>query len=219
VHQFYDKEFCALIIFVPDEFIINTIQHCNLSLGTIKNSSPSDSIIPIESDAVLTAYFQSVFSYFGQEQKPPAALLELKFKELILYILSSEKNRRLAAYLLSLCEKNKACIKEIMERNFIYNIKLEEFARLTGRSLASFKRDFTAIYKTTPGRWLVQKKLEHAKHLLKISDKNINEISFDAGFESPSHFIRLFKQHHQVTPLQYKKNIQVNVTTYPALHK
>jgi transcriptional regulator GlxA family with amidase domain len=51
-------------------------------------------------------------------------------------------------------------MKEIMERNFIYNMKLEEFAKPAGRSLASFKRDFTAIYKTTPGRWLKRKKLD-----------------------------------------------------------
>jgi len=208
VRQFYDKEFCALIIFIPDQFIIDTIQHSDLSLTPIKRTPPSDSVIPIESDQVLSAYFQSVFSYFGQEQKPPSALLELKFKELIIYILSSEKNKKLSGYLLSLCEKNKACIKEIMERNFLYNMKMEEFAELTGRSLASFKRDFIAVFKTTPGRWLMQRKLECAKHLLEISDKNINELSFDTGFESPSHFIRSFRQHYQVTPLQYKKRLQ-----------
>jgi AraC-like DNA-binding protein len=214
VHQFYDKEFCALIIFVPDEFIVDTIQHCNLSLASIKTDLLSDSVILIEPAPVLTAYFQSVFSYFGQDQKPPAALLELKFKELILYILSSGKNKTLAGYFLSLCEKNKACMKEIMERNFIYNMKLEEFAKLAGRSLASFKRDFIAIYKTTPGRWLKRKKLEHARQLLEITDKNINELSFDAGFESPSHFIRSFKQYYKVTPHQYKKQVQKKETTH-----
>lgn len=210
VHQFYDKGFCALIIFIPDQFIVDTIQHSGLPLASVKNDLLSDSVIPIESDPVLTAYFQSVFSYFGQEQKPAVALLELKFKELLLYILSSGKNKKLAGYLLSLCKKNKACIKEIMEKNFIYNIKLTEFAKLTGRSLASFKRDFIATFKTTPGRWLMQKKLEYAKQLLEITDKNINELSFEAGFETTSHFIRSFKEYYKITPLQYKKQMQKN---------
>ncbi len=210
VRQFYDKEFCALIIFVPDKFIVETIQHSGLPLASKRTDLLSDSIIPIEPDVVLTAYFQSVFSYFAQEQKPPVALLELKFRELILYILSSGKNQHLASYLLSLCEKNKACIKEIMTRNFIYSMKLEEFAKLTGRSLASFKRDFIATFKTTPGRWLMQKKLEYAKQLLEITDKNINELSFDAGFESSSHFIKSFKKNYKMTPLRYKKQMQKN---------
>jgi AraC-like DNA-binding protein len=205
VHQFYDQDFCALIIFVPDQFIVETIQHYKVPAASSETDLPSDSVIPLEDDPVLSIYFQSVFSYFGQDQKPPAALLELKFRELIMSILSSGKNQKLAAYLLSLCRTNKACLREIMERNFIYNMKLEEFAKLTGRSLASFKRDFVSVYKTTPARWLLQKKLEYAKQLLDITDKNINELSFDAGFESTSHFIRSFRQRYHLTPLQYKK--------------
>lgn len=208
VQQFYDQNFCALIIFVPDEFIIDTIQHYNAPLAVGEINAPSDSVIPLEADPVLGIYFESVFGYFAQEQRPPAALLELKFRELIMNILSSGKNQPLAAYLLSLCHQNKTCLQEIMERNFIYNMKLEEFARLSGRSLASFKRDFMSIYKTTPARWLQQKKLEYAKRLLEITDKNINELSFDTGFESASHFIRSFKKCYHITPLQYKRSLQ-----------
>lgn len=206
VHQYYDSDFCALILFVPDQFIVETIQQYKVP-ATVETDMPSDSVIPVEPDPVLDIYFQSVFSYFGQEQKPPDALLELKFRELIMSIFSSGKNKPLSAYLLSLCRKNAACLQEIMERNFIYNLKLEEFARMTGRSLASFKRDFLAVYHTTPARWLLQKKLEYAKHLLQVTDKNINELSFDAGFESASHFIRAFKQQYNLTPLQYKKSL------------
>ena len=97
-----------------------------------------------------------------------------------------------------------------MERNFIYNLKLEEFAKLSGRSLASFKRDFAAVFKMTPGRWMLRKKLEYAKQLLEITDKNINELSFEAGFESPSHFIRSFREYYHITPFQYKKTLQLN---------
>lgn len=208
VRQFYDKEFCALIIFIPDNFIVDTIQQSTQLVTPLKGQSLSDPVIPIEPDPILSAYFQSVFSYFGQEQTPPAALLELKFKELILYILSSGKNKKLTGYLFSLCEGNKACLKEIMERNFLCPMKLDEFAGLTGRSLASFKRDFKAVFKSTPGRWLLQRKLEYAKHLLEVSDKNINELSFETGFESTSHFIRSFRQQYQVTPLQYKKRLE-----------
>lgn len=215
VHQFYEENFCALIIFVPDQFIIDTLQSSALVQPAGLPSTTADTVLFLETEPVLTAYFQSVFSYFGQEQKPPAALLELKFRELILCILASPHNRRLAGYLYSLCQKNKACLREVMEKNFMCNLKLEEFARLSGRSLASFKRDFLSTFHTTPGRWLLQRKLQYAKQLLEITDKNINELSFDAGFESPSHFIRLFKQRFQQTPLQYKKRRCVSAVVGP----
>lgn len=208
VHQFYEQDFCALIIFVPDAFIIETIQHSQLRLPPVSEEPLGDAVIPLEAEPVIDAYFPSVFSYFGQKEKPPTALLELKFRELILWILTSGTHQKLGSYLRSLCQKNRSCLEEIMERNFIYHLKLEEFAKLSGRSLASFKRDFLATFKTTPGRWLLQRKLQYAKYLLEMTDKNINELSFDAGFESPSHFIRQFKQYYQATPLQYKKRYQ-----------
>jgi AraC-like DNA-binding protein len=210
VHQFYDQGFCALIIFVPDQFIIDTLKRTEFALPPAQLETPTDSVIFLEEELVLDAYFQSVFSYFGQEEKPPAALMELKFRELIMCILASGKNQILAGYLRSLCQNNKNCLEEIMERNFLYNLKLAEFAKLSGRSLASFKRDFISIFKTTPGRWLIKRKLQYAKRLLELTDKNINELSFDAGFESPSHFIRSFKEFYQATPLQYKKSLAKN---------
>jgi AraC family transcriptional regulator, exoenzyme S synthesis regulatory protein ExsA len=208
VQQFFDKDFCSLIIFVPDHFISDVINHCDIPLSDLKKKSrPSDSVIPIHPDQVLTTYFQSVFAYFGNKEKPPTSLLELKFKELILNIVSSRGNELLSAYLLSLCEESKTCMREIMERNCIYNMKLEEFAQLNGRSLTSFKRDFITTFNTTPGKWLAHKKLEYARHLLETTDKNINELTFESGFENASHFIRIFKQAFQLTPLQYKKSI------------
>ncbi|HTF27264.1 MAG TPA: AraC family transcriptional regulator [Flavitalea sp.] len=208
VHQFFDNNFCSLIIFVPDHFITDVVKHCDIPLSDLKKTTRrSDSVIRIQPDPVLTAYFQSVFVYFGNKEKPPSSLLELKCKELILNVVSSRCNELLSAYFLSLCEENKAGMREIMERNFIYNMKLEEFARLSGRSLTSFKRDFITTFKTTPGKWLARKKLEYARHLLETTDKNINELTFESGFENPSHFIKTFKQAYRMTPLQYKKTI------------
>lgn len=208
VHQFFDNNFCSLIFFIPDNFIRDVIKNSDTPLSYLrKKNCQSDSIIPLKPNAILNLYFQSVFALFGKKVSPPLPLLKLKFKELILIILSSGGNELLSAYLLSLCEENKTSIRETMERNFIYNMKLEEFARLSGRSLTSFKRDFRATFKTTPGKWLAQKKLEHSRHLLETTDKNINELTFESGFENPSHFIKVFKQAYDTTPLRYRKKV------------
>jgi AraC-like DNA-binding protein len=45
-----------------------------------------------------------------------------------------------------------------MEENFSFNLKLEEFARLSMRSLSAFKRDFQQVYQTSPGKWLLGKR-------------------------------------------------------------
>lgn len=94
-----------------------------------------------------------------------------------------------------------------METNYAYNLTIEVYARLTNRSVSSFKRDFQSLYKTTPGRWLIEKKLERAKKLLIQNDSTIADAAFDSGFENTAHFCRLFKQKTGLTPMQYRKRV------------
>jgi AraC-like DNA-binding protein len=92
-----------------------------------------------------------------------------------------------------------------MENNFAYNLGIEAFARMTNRSVSSFKRDFQSIYNITPGRWLIDKKLAHAKKLLMQTHNSIADVAFDSGFENTAHFSRLFKQKTGITPMEYRK--------------
>ncbi|MDX1943563.1 MAG: AraC family transcriptional regulator [Saprospiraceae bacterium] len=206
IHKFFETQFCALIIFVPDGFIKNALQE---NINTISKTTvkPSDSIIPLHLDDSLNFYFQSLYTYFLKEQLPTANLLEIKFKELILNLVSTPENADLCHYFKSLSNESQASLQEVMEANFTYNLSLEEFARLSHRSLATFKRDFKTLYQISPGKWLIHKRLEFAKSLLALHNKSINDIAFESGFENTSHFIKKFKETYHTTPLQYQKSV------------
>lgn len=213
IHQFFEDEFCSLMIFVPDQFISNVIKE---GAGPVPKgiADKTDSVISLNLDEVLSAYFPSVLSYFTKQQQPPGNLLEIKFKELILDLMSSPINAPLCGYFKTLCDRSKTSIREIMESNFIYNMTLEQFAYLSGRSLSSFKKDFISTFHCPPGKWLLKRRLEHAKYLLELTDKSINELAFETGFENVSHFIRIFKQSYGITPLKLKKsNSQQNIAS------
>jgi AraC-like DNA-binding protein len=92
-----------------------------------------------------------------------------------------------------------------MEENFSFNLKLEEFARLSMRSLSAFKRDFQQVYQTSPGKWLLGKRLNHALHLISNIGKTVSEAAFESGFESPSHFSRAFRQRFGSSPATVKQ--------------
>ncbi|MEN8250289.1 MAG: alpha/beta fold hydrolase [Bacteroidota bacterium] len=98
----------------------------------------------------------------------------------------------------------------VMSENYLYNLKIKEFAKLCGRSLSAFKRDFKDKFETTPSRWIKAKRLEHAKTLLIESDLNINEICYDSGFVNVSHFIKTFKDKYKVPPHQFRSNYPRN---------
>ncbi|WP_452228263.1 alpha/beta fold hydrolase [Lacinutrix sp. MEBiC02404] len=98
-------------------------------------------------------------------------------------------------------------IKKTMLDNFQYHLKMEAFAKLCGRSLSGFKRDFSNQFHTTPYKWLKAKRLEYAKKLLLENELNINQICYESGFKNNSHFIKVFKEKYKTSPNKYKNRI------------
>jgi len=195
-----------LSFYFPDSFLQNFLKEYR-ELLPLKSLPPvpSDMLIKIEIDAITRAFFYSMIPYFTEKRPPSENLLELKFKELLFHILSNHSNLEVLAYVNSMTANSKPPLKEIMEANFNFNLMLKEYARIAQRSLATFKRDFKETYFTTPGKWLAEKRLNYAKHLLETSTKNVNEIAYDSGFENISHFSRVFKEKFGMAPLQYRK--------------
>lgn len=125
-------------------------------------------------------------SYFNEAREPAQSLLELKFKELILTIADNPDNAELLSYFCALVnEPRTVALERIMTDNYRYNLKLEQFAQLSNRSLSAFKRDFRTIFQTTPGKWLLEKRLLYAQSLLNMHGKKpVIEIAFGSGFET-----------------------------------
>lgn len=162
----------------------------------------------IDSSETLKGFFLSMASYFTETRDPDPSLLELKFKELILNIADNVVNRDLLAYFCSLLhEPQTILLKRVMEDNFCFNLKLEDYAALSNRSLSAFKRDFEKLFQSTPGKWLLEKRLHRAHHLLSNQHKTVSEAAFECGFQSPSHFSRAFKTRFGKGPTEMKHDM------------
>ncbi len=205
VEQFFDASFCIVLFFITDEFICDTLKSKSslVRKGTNEKFNP---VIPIQNTATLEAFFHSMASYFNETNEPDASLLELKFRELILTIAANYDNAELLSYFSSLLHNPQTVsLQRVMDDNYCFNLKLEAFAELSNRSLSAFKRDFQKLFNTTPGKWLLEKRLNHALHLLNNTDKTVSEASFESGFENPSHFSRSFKERFGVSPTAIKQ--------------
>jgi AraC-like DNA-binding protein len=89
-----------------------------------------------------------------------------------------------------------------MEKNFMFNMPIEKFGYLTGRSLTSFKRDFKKAFNTTPQKWLTQKRLELAHYQFVEKSKKPIDVCYEVGFENLSHFSYAFKKHFGYAPTE-----------------
>ena len=58
-------------------------------------------------------------------------------------------------------------LQDFMEKNFRCDMSMSEFARASGRSLSTFKRDFKKMSELSPERWLTDRRLRAAFDLLK----------------------------------------------------
>jgi AraC-like DNA-binding protein len=207
LEQFIDTGFCVMLFFIPDDFICDTLH--SKSKPLVEYEQQFEPVMLLDSSETLKGFFLSMSSYFAETQEPDPSLLELKFKELILNIAGNAINKDLLSYFCSLLHEPLTIqLKRVMEDNFCYNLKLEAYAELSNRSLSAFKRDFEKIFHNTPGKWLLEKRLHHALHLLSNQHKTVSEAAFESGFESPSHFSRAFKTRFGKGPAAMKNSLK-----------
>jgi AraC family transcriptional regulator, exoenzyme S synthesis regulatory protein ExsA len=197
---------CALMFYVPDDYIRSFIkENSALIPTTAKTKDFKDQVIPIHDTPVLNAFYDSVATYFSSGTQLSEHLVELKFKELLLNIVTNEKNLSLTEYFFYLGHSRFDDLQDVMETNCFYNLHLEEYARLCHRSLSTYKRDFQVAFGIAPGKWLHEKRLERACHLLQHTEKTIADVVLESGFINITHFDRVFKKHFGIPPLKYRR--------------
>lgn len=151
-HQFFDEGFCAIFIFIPDDFIKDFLKKNQAFLDKKeKDISSQDAIIALQNDALLENYYQSLHSYLFLSEQPSKELVKLKFEELLLSLFSGNAHRELTDYFISLCQSQLYHMSRVMEQNFAYKLKLEEFAQLCHMSLSTFKKIIQRILSHYPG--------------------------------------------------------------------
>lgn len=80
--------------------------------------------------------------------------------------------------------------------------KMAKLASLSKQRFSSLFKDNTG---KTPMEYVREIRLTTAARKLLLSDKNINEIAYDVGYEDTNYFIRKFKAAFGFTPNQYRK--------------
>ncbi len=204
--KFFEEPLCIMTFFIPDSYLQSFMRENNRRKKAAQTEPPKNELlIPFKVNSIMTAYFDSLIPYFYSDTKPSEDLLELKFRELLMNILDNPENGELKNYVLHLVSPQHESFQQVMESNCLFNLSLPDYAKLLNLSLSSFKRHFISVYKITPGHWLQEQKLNHAYHLLVNTDKPINDISFECGFENNTHFSHLFKKRFGLSPLKYRK--------------
>lgn len=169
-----------------------------------KNSIPKqlsisdEKVFKLDTNPAIASLFQSLTPYFDSNVKPAEEITHLKLLEGIHVLLNS--NTMLHPILFDFADPWKIDILEFMNESYMDELSMEEIASFTGRSLATFKRDFKKISELTPQRWLIKKRLEAAYFKLKEEGRKVQDVYMEVGFKNPSHFSTAFKKQYGVPP-------------------
>jgi AraC family transcriptional regulator, exoenzyme S synthesis regulatory protein ExsA len=200
---------CVMVFFVPDDFLKQLVNENRNSLSlTNLPAQDEDLVLRLDVNELNKAFFFSMLPYFTQATPPPENLLELKFKELVLSLLSNKNNNHFLSYLSNLYHGANPALAEVMQNNFTFNLTLDDYAKLACKSVATFKREFKKTFNDSPAKWVLNKKLTLAAELLENTSLTVGEICFECGFENQTHFSRVFKDKMGASPLQFRTNIQ-----------
>lgn len=207
-----EKGYESIIIFFSDAWLqsqIDTIFDCKNTAETKVEDCLNADIALLEEDELMNSVIAQFKSYFevNQDKERLQVLLPFKMRELFQILISAPNGYHFEKRLRSLDNHQNPDLVVLMENNYKENISLEQYAFLANCSLSTFKRKFVQTFKTNPGRWIMQRRLEESYELLKNSEKNVTEIAYEVGFETPAHFIASFKQKYRNTPKQLQQQL------------
>ena len=192
-------EYRTLVFCIDDIFLKKFLKS---HPGTTSAVMPSceEQIFQIHLTPLLQTSIQSLLPYFVHASAHNESLLQLKLEEILLHIIDADSMGHFAAFLRQLQSTRRQNILEVMEEYYSKQLTLEELAKLSGRSLSSFKRDFRKLFQKSPRQWINNRRLEQARIVLCSTDTSVSEVCFEVGFENISHFSRLFKKKYGYTP-------------------
>lgn len=95
-------------------------------------------------------------------------------------------------------------VLEFIENSYSKVISLKDLSDRAHCSRYYFSRIFKKQTGYSPYEYLIKFRINKAKTLLQTSEETVEGIAFQVGFDSPSNFIRTFRELEGMTPLKYR---------------
>ena len=95
-----------------------------------------------------------------------------------------------------------------IDKNMSESVKIENLAEEFGISKFNFIKRFKSSTNVTPHQFIIRKKLERSKNLLKEGSLSLTDITYMLNFSDQSHFSNSFKKMYGMTPREFRMTIQ-----------
>ncbi|WP_018657646.1 helix-turn-helix transcriptional regulator [Actinomadura flavalba] len=103
-----------------------------------------------------------------------------------------------------------------MDRDYAEPLDVEALARVAFMSSGHFSRSFRAAYGETPYSYLMTRRIERAKALLRRGDLSVTDVCFEVGCTSLGSFSSRFTELVGETPSAYRARDHGDGAAIPA---
>ncbi|ABD56399.1 helix-turn-helix domain-containing protein [Jannaschia sp. CCS1] len=100
-----------------------------------------------------------------------------------------------------------ARVIDYIETYYHASLLTSELAAIAAMSTVHFGRCFKTATGASPHAYVMGRRVEHAKYMLRDATLNITQIAYACGFSSAAHFSTVFKAQVGITPSAYRKAI------------
>ena len=105
----------------------------------------------------------------------------------------------------ALFERHLLRARDLIDGRYSERLDLRALSRAAHVSPRHFSRSFRKIFGETPYQYLLSRRLERARHLLRTTDDSVAEICIAVGFTSVGSFTSTFTRHVGVSPTTYRR--------------
>jgi AraC family transcriptional regulator len=97
---------------------------------------------------------------------------------------------------------------EFMDAHLEGNLRLSDLAREAGLSASHFIRSFRESTGKTPHQFLLHRRVERARDLMRDGRASLTEVALASGFADQHHLARVFRRIANMTPSIYRRSLQ-----------
>ena len=191
--------FEAMVYFFDDELIHSFLQQKGLAqTEVICEPKP----VKFSVNESLSQFNEQLLSLYANLETD-AAIVRLKLLEALHLIDAKDQNGSFVEKVQELTAKPRKRLEQFMNNHYDKPLDVEAFAQLSGRSIATFRRDFHRLFGKAPKQWLIDKRLTKAQELLSTNEYSVSRVAQLSGYTDLPHFIKSFQKQFNISPKQF----------------
>jgi AraC-like DNA-binding protein len=148
----------SVLFFFSDNDLLDFIRKYKLEVST---SESFYSVYSYDYDGFIKRFVASLLDISKLSESIRKNMLQTKFEEIMLYLIESKG----IGFLYSLTRNNDHQTQKFIrtiETNQLNKLSVKQLSFLSNMSISTFKREFDKHYNSSPSKWFLEKRLEHA---------------------------------------------------------